>query len=189
MTSVRILTSSTTGPADTTAIGTLSASGHRADDVISVIGKTEGNGCVNDFSRTLAAAAWTPLLAPDAVTVFSGGTEGELSPHVNLLVRDHESSGHDRGLVAAAGHTAPIPPNDLGRVGQIEAVAARVGELIESLGVDADDTHLVLVKCPLLTSATMASMPLSSCQSIIASSASKSTRFPLNGVASAVPQP
>jgi cyanuric acid amidohydrolase len=113
---------------------------------------------VNDFSRTLAAAAWTPLLAPDAVTVFSGGTEGVLSPHVNLLVRDHESSGHDRGLVAAAGHTAPIPPKDLGRVGQIEAVAARVGELIESLGVDADDTHLVLVKCPLLTSATMASM-------------------------------
>jgi cyanuric acid amidohydrolase len=158
MTSVNILTVATASPADTSALATLTGTGRSSDDIISIIGKTEGNGCVNDFSRTLAAAAWTPLLPPDAVTVFSGGTEGVLSPHVNLLVRDTTASGHDRGLVAAAGHTGPIRPEDIGRVGQIEAVAARVRELVQSLGVTADDTHLVLVKCPLLTSATMAAM-------------------------------
>jgi len=158
MTSVTIITRSTTSPADTSALGELIARGRESEDIISVIGKTEGNGCVNDFSRTLAAAAWTPLLSPDAVTVFSGGTEGVLSPHINLLVRDETRTGHDRGLVAAAGHTAPIPPQDLGRSGQVQAVAARVRELVDSLDVTAEYTHLVLVKCPLLTSATMAAM-------------------------------
>ena len=42
---------------------------------------------------------------------------------------------------------------------------------------------------PVVPSTTSASAPLSSCQSISASSASKSIRFPLNGVTSAVPQP
>lgn len=158
MTSVSILTVPITGPADTSSLAILRDVGVKPDSIISVIGKTEGNGCVNDFSRTLAAAVWTPLLPPDAVTVFSGGTEGVLSPHVNLLVRDDHRSGHDQGLVAAAGHTARIPPEDIGGVGQIEAVAKRVSELIDSLGVSADATHLVLVKCPLLTSATMAAM-------------------------------
>uniref|UniRef100_A0A942Y8Z6 Cyanuric acid amidohydrolase n=1 Tax=Neobacillus citreus TaxID=2833578 RepID=A0A942Y8Z6_9BACI len=158
MTSVTMLTVPTTGPGDTAALTALAAAGYGPSDVVSVIGKTEGNGCVNDFSRTLAATVWEPLLPEDAVTVFSGGTEGVLSPHVNLLVRDERPSGHDRGLVAAVGHTAPIPPQDLGRRGQVEAVAARVGELLDDLGVTADDAHLVLVKCPLLTSATMAQM-------------------------------
>lgn len=58
------------------------AAGVRLDDVMAVVAKTEGNGCVNDFSRMLAAAAWEPRLPPEAVTVFSGGTEGVLSPHV-----------------------------------------------------------------------------------------------------------
>jgi cyanuric acid amidohydrolase len=43
--------------------------------------------------------------------VFSGGTEGVLSPHVNVLVREHKRhNGFDRGLVAAAGRTRVLAP-------------------------------------------------------------------------------
>ena len=48
---------------------------------------------------------------------------------------------------------------------------------------------VIVAGSPVVPRATMASTPLSSCQSISASSASKSIRFPLNGVTSAVPQP
>ncbi|AFR50980.1 ring-opening amidohydrolase [Gordonia sp. KTR9] len=153
MTGVRLLTVPTTGPDDTDALDTLSGNGYSADDVLAVVGKTEGNGCVNDFSRTLAAAAWEPRIGPDAVTVFSGGTEGVLAPHVNLLIADDtHDPRHDRGLVAAVGETPVIPPEDLGRVGQMEAVRDTVAKLVVDLGISADDVHLVLVKCPLLTS-------------------------------------
>ena len=63
MTGVRLLTVPTTGPDDTDALKVLSENGSSPGDILAVIGKTEGNGCVNDFSRTLAAASWGPRLA------------------------------------------------------------------------------------------------------------------------------
>lgn len=159
MTGTTLFTLPTTGPDDTSALEHLARSGHTAEDVVAVIGKTEGNGCVNDFSRTLAAAAWTPRLPESAVTVFSGGTEGILSPHVNLLVRDtNRHSGFDRGLVTAAGHTRPLDPAEIGRPAQLDAVADTVAKLVADLGVPTTDVHLVLVKCPLLTSDKVAAL-------------------------------
>ena len=156
---VNLLVGSTVSPADTTPVHLLQQHTAEAADIVAVVGKSEGNGCVNDFSRTLAALAWEPLLSAEAVTVFSGGTEGVLSPHVNLLVRDQQvHPGHDRGLVAAAGRTGAIAPADLGRLPQVHAVAAVVRSLIEQLAVSAEDVHLVLVKCPLLTSERMATV-------------------------------
>jgi cyanuric acid amidohydrolase len=85
--------------------------------------------------------------------VFSGGTEGVLSPHVNVLVREHKRhNGFDRGLVAAAGCTRVLAPKEIGRPAQVGAVTDTVSKLIAELGVTADDVHFVLVKCPLLTS-------------------------------------
>ncbi|MDF6101432.1 ring-opening amidohydrolase [Gordonia hongkongensis] len=159
MTGVRLLTVPTTGPDDTDALKVLSENGSAPGDILAVIGKTEGNGCVNDFSRTLAAASWGPRLDAEAITVFSGGTEGVLAPHVNLLVADDShDEGHDRGLVAAVGTTPVIPPDDLGRGGQLEAVRDTVAKLLVDLDVALEDVHLVLVKCPLLTSADIAEM-------------------------------
>ncbi|BCK57783.1 ring-opening amidohydrolase [Nocardia wallacei] len=159
MTPITLLTVPTAGPADVRALTALTAAGHRAADVVAVIGKTEGNGCVNDFSRTLAAAVWEPLLPEAAVTVFSGGTEGVLSPHVNLFVRDEtRHPGFDRGLVAAAGRTRALDPAEIGRPAQVAAVAETVGKLVSELGVAAADVHFVLVKCPLLTSAKIAAL-------------------------------
>src|SRR5580704_840645 len=63
-----------------------------ADAIVAIFGKTEGNGCVNDFTRGYAVSALSAALAPrlgiapDAVSprvamIMSGGTEGGLSPH------------------------------------------------------------------------------------------------------------
>ncbi|MBK1789227.1 ring-opening amidohydrolase [Prauserella cavernicola] len=159
MSAVTLVVSPTDGPDDTAALGVLAELGYSAADLVAVIGKTEGNGCVNDFSRTLAAAAWEPRLPASAVTVFSGGTEGVLSPHVNLFVRDEtRHEGFDRGLVAAAGRTRVLSPAELGRTAQVDAVTETVGKLVAELGVSTGDVHFVLVKCPLLTSAKIAAL-------------------------------
>jgi cyanuric acid amidohydrolase len=159
MSGVALVTAPTAGPADVTALTVLASRDYQADDVIAVIAKTEGNGCVNDFSRTLAAMAWHPLIPDAAVTVFSGGTEGVLSPHVNLLVRDHHRHPRfDRGLVAAAGRTRPLRPEEIGRPVQLHAVAETIGKLIGELGVSSEDVRLVLIKCPLLTSEKIAAL-------------------------------
>ncbi|MBF6211277.1 ring-opening amidohydrolase [Nocardia puris] len=159
MSAVTLFTVPTAGPDDLGALETMRANGFRSEDVVAVIGKTEGNGCVNDFSRTLSAAVWEPRLPGAAVTVFSGGTEGVLSPHVNVLVRDDRAhEGFDRGLVAAAGRTRVLVPAEIGGLAQVDAVADTVGKLLAELGAGPGEAHLVLVKCPLLTSETIAAL-------------------------------
>ncbi len=152
MLGIDLLTHATTGPSDTSGLRVVRDGGHRVDDILAVVGKTEGNGCVNDFSRTLGVLAWQPLVPPAAISLFSGGTEGVLSPHVNLFVLDRRlHKGFTGGLVAAAGRTRPIEPHELGRRAQIELVADKVTVLVANLQVAPDDVHFVLVKCPLLT--------------------------------------
>jgi cyanuric acid amidohydrolase len=111
---------------------------------------TSGNGCVNDFSRTLAAAVWEPQIPSDAVTIFSGGTEGVLSPHVTFLLQS--TGGKETGLAAAVGHTRILAPEEVGTDEQARQVAVTVTQLIDKMSVRPEHVHLVLVKCPLLTS-------------------------------------
>ena len=66
--------------------------------VLAVIGKTEGNGGVNDFSRALATRAWTEGLSEPALTVMSG---------VVLLCRRH-TAGRSAGL--STSHTVGTEP-------------------------------------------------------------------------------
>lgn len=112
-----------------------------------------GNGCVNDFSRTLASAVWEPLIPTDAVTIFSGGTEGVLCPHVTFIVRRED--GKSTGLVGAAGRTKDLGPHEVGRPAHARAVSATIHSMMSDLKVGVEDVKLVLVKCPLLTSAKM----------------------------------
>ena len=66
-----------------------------ADRVVAVIGKTEGNGGVNDYTRIIADRAFREVLTakgsrgPDEVKavpiVWSGGTDGVLSPHATIF--------------------------------------------------------------------------------------------------------
>ena len=66
-----------------------------ADRVIAVIGKTEGNGGVNDYTRIIADRAFREALvakgAPrrprsrEIPIVWSGGTDGVISPHATIF--------------------------------------------------------------------------------------------------------
>lgn len=109
---------------------------------------------MNDFSRTLSQTVWEPLIPKDAITIFSGGTEGVLSPHVTFVVR---SKGNKRtGLVAAVGHTRNLSPEEIGTATHANTVDETVGQMIRDLKVQASNVQLALVKCPLLTSAKLA---------------------------------
>ncbi|KIW81537.1 hypothetical protein Z517_04563 [Fonsecaea pedrosoi CBS 271.37] len=148
---VEILKFPTSSPADTTPLERLKEAGYNASQILAVVGKTEGNGCVNDFSRTLASTVWEPLIPKDAVTIFSGGTEGVLSPHVTFFVRARD--GQRTGLVASIGRTRVLEPHEVGTPEHAAQVQQTVGGMMRAASLAVGDVHLVLVKCPLLTSA------------------------------------
>jgi cyanuric acid amidohydrolase len=104
---------------------------------------------VNDFSRTLSAIVWESKIPSTAVTVFSGGTEGVLCPHVTFVVRQESKSG----LVACVGRTRRLEPFEIGTQIHAQEVSKTVSLLLHEAGIVTDDVHLVLIKCPLLTSA------------------------------------
>lgn len=107
-----------------------------------------GNGCVNDFSRTLSTHVWEPLIPHSAVTVFSGGTEGVLSPHVTFIVRDPDTTG----LQAVVGHTRILEPHEIGTSAHAVEVSLAIQSMLKESGIANDQVRLVLIKCPLLTS-------------------------------------
>lgn len=129
--------------------------------VTAVIGKSEGNGCVNDFSRPLQARTWLDLVPGDPFVVMSGGTEGVLSPHVTLISElSNAASGADNSvgtgdLTAGSAVSTVIAPSELGREQQVDAVAAAVVEACSAGGFVPSEAALVLVKCPLLTSSAI----------------------------------
>lgn len=141
-----------TDPGDTTGLRDAVKHGLDPARALAVVGKTEGNGCVNDFTRAMAAGAWQSALAAPIVTIMSGGTEGVLSPHVAVLAEVDDNASYPTGaLVVGADHTAPIAPAMLGRRDQAEAVATTVRRICRDRAIAPGDVHLVLVKCPLLT--------------------------------------
>ncbi|MGJ7518909.1 ring-opening amidohydrolase [Variovorax sp. LT1P1] len=136
--------------------------------IVAVMGKTEGNGCVNDHTRDFAATAWCHFLAPhlgctaEAVharvaLVMSGGTEGVLSPHFTVFTReqvDAEKGHGEKRLVVGIAHTRDFAPEEMGRMAQVQATADAVRDAMRDAGIaDAADVHFAQVKCPLLTSA------------------------------------
>lgn len=134
-------------------------------DIVAVMGKTEGNGCVNDHTRDFAATSWGHFLSPylrctsaavaqRVALVMSGGAEGVLSPHFTVFARRQVSApGHsDKRLVVGIAHTRDFLPEEVGRQAQIEATAAATRAAMADAGItDCDDVHFVQVKCPLLT--------------------------------------
>src|SRR6202165_1865218 len=73
-----------------------------ADEVIAVIGKTEGNGGVNDFTRILADQAFRRVLSKlgtrseDAIArvpmVWSGGCDGVITPHATIFAKSAKTN-------------------------------------------------------------------------------------------------
>ena len=157
------------GPGDLSGVQALIDSGQLDPKaVVAVMGKTEGNGCVNDHTRDFAATAWCHFLAPhldctaaqvhDRVAlVMSGGTEGVLSPHFTVFTRtrvDAAEASAEKRLVIGTAQTRDFLPEEMGRMAQVEATADAVKAAMRDAGIgDAADVHFVQVKCPLLTSA------------------------------------
>lgn len=108
---------------------------------------------MNDFSRTLASTVWESQIPADAVTIFSGGTEGVLSPHVTFFLRSTDNK--ETGLSAVVGHTRSFEPHEIGTEEQARQVAATTKDLVAQLNATSDQVHMVLIKCPLLTSAKL----------------------------------
>lgn len=154
------------GPDDVSGLEALRVAGALDPaGIVAILGKTEGNGCVNDFSRGYAAqslALWLrrqlPAEVADAVClVMSGGTEGGLSPHWTVFARREAGEGDSPALAIGRAHTAPLPAEGLGRAAQVAMVAEGVRRAMADAGIDdPDDVHFVQVKCPLLTAARIA---------------------------------
>ncbi|GHH64339.1 cyanuric acid amidohydrolase [Streptosporangium violaceochromogenes] len=135
-----------------------------AHRVLAVIGKTEGNGGVNDYTRILADRAFREVLAerghprPGSVPlVWSGGTDGVLSPHATIFATtaNAEPTSEPRLSVGVA-MSEIILPEDIGRPTMVEKVADGVREAMRAAGIDDPaDVHYVQTKTPLLTLATI----------------------------------
>ena len=151
----------TASPSDCSALQSILDSGEiDAAQVIAVIGKTEGNGGRNDFSRELAVRAYADCLAQASgssreqtedrvVLSFSGGTEGVVSPHVLVLARldDGMPQPGCKRLAVAVGHTRDFAPHEVGRLPMVQETARVVGSLMQELAVaDPADVHLVQIK-------------------------------------------
>lgn len=157
-------------PGDAAAVAALFDQGViRPEEVVAILGKTEGNGCVNDFTRAYAVETLGHMLAARlgsdlgtvlgrVAMVMSGGTEGGLSPHFLVLgVREGAPAGPRPALALGVAFTPDFPPEALGRMAQVDATAAAVREAMGQAGIrDPRDVHYVQVKCPLLTSERMA---------------------------------
>jgi ring-opening amidohydrolase-like protein len=135
-----------------------------ADRVLAVIGKTEGNGGVNDYTRILADRAFREVLAAKGTRtadevkqvplVWSGGTDGVLSPHATIFATVDpatvEPSDEPRVSVGVA-MSDVILPEDIGRPAMVSKVAAGVLEAMKVAGIeDPADVHYVQTKTPLL---------------------------------------
>ena len=136
-----------------------------ADRIIAIIGKTEGNGGVNDYTRLLADRAFREVLLEKGTRsaeevgqvplVWSGGTDGVISPHATVFAtvpEDRVEKTDEPRLTVGIAMSEPILPEEIGRRPMIEKVAAGVKDAMARAGItDPADVHYVQTKTPLLT--------------------------------------
>ncbi|MDP9319428.1 MAG: ring-opening amidohydrolase [Actinomycetota bacterium] len=136
-----------------------------ADRVVAVIGKTEGNGGVNDYTRIIADRAFREVLVtkgtrPDDEVreipiVWSGGTDGVISPHATVfatLPSDRAEQTDEPRLTVGFAMSERLRPEDIGRRAMMEKVADAVRVAMSRAGIDdSADVHYVQTKTPLLT--------------------------------------
>src|SRR5437879_3805834 len=160
-------------PADTSGLQALADAGKiKPDTLVALVGKTEGTGAHDDWGRVWADVAlrdWTakflgiPVgeVAKHVIFVLSGGCPGVITPHIAAVTRewldvpDGSQDGEKRLVVGRAGSDA-ITPEEVGRMGQIRKVAEATRRAMADAGLtDPKDVHLVMVKVPGLTTASI----------------------------------
>lgn len=162
-------------PADTDGLQELVDSGRiKPDTLVALVGKTEGTGAHDDWGRVwadVALRAWTSRFLGIPVTdvasqvtfVLSGGCPGVITPHIVAVTRElvevpeeRSDAGHDKRLVVGRAGSDPMPPEEVGRMGQIRKVAETTSRAMTDAGLtDPKDVHLVMVKVPGLMTASI----------------------------------
>jgi cyanuric acid amidohydrolase len=132
-----------------------------ASRVIAIIGKTEGNGGVNDYTRIIADRAFREALvaagAPaeqvkEIPIVWSGGTDGVISPHATIFATTDAEPSDEPRLTVGFAMSERLLPEDIGRTAMITKVADAVKTAMSRAGIeDPADVHYVQTKTPLLT--------------------------------------
>jgi barbiturase len=136
-----------------------------ADRIIAVIGKTEGNGGVNDYTRIIADRAFREVLVAKGTRsdeevhqvpiVWSGGTDGVISPHATVFATvpaDQAEQTDEPRLTVGFAMSEHLLPEEIGRVAMVSKVADAVKVAMERAGItDPADVHYVQTKTPLLT--------------------------------------
>ena len=148
-------------------LAALEAGDFTADQIVAVVGKTEGNGGVNDFSRILADRVMRDFLvehgtrdrarARQVPVVWSGGCDGVIAPHMTVFAEvpaqgEAVAGTDDLRLTVGVALSEPILPEEVGRPAMVEKVAAGVRLAMADAGIeDPADVHFVQTKTPLLT--------------------------------------
>ncbi|MDQ1361918.1 MAG: cyanuric acid amidohydrolase [Acidimicrobiaceae bacterium] len=168
MQQVRVDVCEMASPSDMSSfVELLDHGGVNAEDVIAIVGKTEGGALVDDYNRELSDLRFREVVAErmgisrDGVAeriaiVLSGGTFGVLAPHVTVISRTFqdvdEVETSEKRLVVGRAFSEPILPEEIGRMPQIRKVAAAVRTAFEESQVaDPTDVHSVQVKAPTIT--------------------------------------
>ena len=111
--------------------------------VIAVIGKTEGNGGVNDYTRIIADRAFREILVekgadPAAVKeipiVWSGGTDGVISPHATIFATvpaDKAEQTDEPRLTVGFAMSEHLLPEEIGYTSMVSKVADAVRVAME----------------------------------------------------------
>ncbi len=139
-----------------------------ADGVIAIIGKTEGNGGVNDYTRILADQAFRRVIEErgtrstqeiNAIPMaWSGGTDGVICPNAVILSKSDGPAGpaDESRLTVGISMSDQILPEDIGRPAMVEKIAAAVKVAMAEAGItDPAEVHYVQTKTPLLTMETI----------------------------------
>lgn len=160
-------------PSDTSGLQELADSGTiRPDTLVALAGKTEGTGQHDDWGRVWADVAlreWTarflgiPVVevAKQVIFVLSGGCPGVITPHIAVVTRDwvevpDTKGSNDKRLVVGRAGSEAMPPEEVGRMGQIQKVAEATRRAMADAGLtDPKDVHLAMVKVPGLTTASI----------------------------------
>lgn len=151
-------------PGDVSGLaGAIAAGTIDPGNIVAVIGKTHGNGLVNDYTRGYLTLALKHLIAAalkssiEAVAeriplIFSGGVEGVLSPHYAVLTVDAAApapAAAGSALAIGVASTPPLAAAEIGRERQIELTAAAVRQAMERARiVRPEDVHFIQIKGP-----------------------------------------
>jgi cyanuric acid amidohydrolase len=159
-------------PSDLSGLQQLADSGKiKPDTLVALAGKTEGTGQHDDWGRVWADVVlreWTARflgievadVAKQVIFVLSGGCPGVITPHIAVVTREWvdmpDGAQQDKRLVVGRAGSEAMPPEEVGRMGQIQKVAEATRRAMADAGLtDPKDVHLVMVKVPGLTTGSI----------------------------------